>query len=105
MPFDDRRAVPRTARGCEPGCDCVGTGGHRHGRGGAGDARVAMNQEMAKIRAYITAERQDRLDVRPLRQDDPGAARAAPGSTGPSYLLLSLRAHMPDTSSQSPPWA
>src|SRR5580704_2181991 len=24
---------------------------HRHGRGGAGDARVAMDQEMAKIRA------------------------------------------------------
>ena len=46
---------------------------HRHGRGGAGDARVAMDQEMAKIRAYITAERQDRLDVRPVRQDDPGA--------------------------------
>ena len=26
-----------------------------------------------RILAYITAERQDRLDVRPLRQDDPGA--------------------------------
>ena len=34
---------------------------------------MAMDQEMAKIRAYLTAERQDRLDVRPVRQDDPGA--------------------------------